>query len=54
MEKSVSKFIGALLRLTGLGIILWGLITKNPAGGFGVLVGLIGRVIYEYFDDWFG
>lgn len=54
MNNSVSKFIGKLLQLIGVVIILWGIITKNPAGAIGVLVGLIGRVIDEYWDDWFG
>jgi hypothetical protein len=54
LETSVSKLIGKLLQLIGVIIIVWGLIAKNPAGGIGVLVGLIGRVIDEYWDDWFG
>lgn len=53
MERSASKVIGKLLQLIGVIIILWGIITKNPAGAIGVLVGLIGRVIDEYWDNWF-
>ena len=53
MDSSISKAIGKLLQLIGVIIIVWGLSTKNPAGGIGVLVGFIGRVIDEYWDDWF-
>jgi len=53
MDTPVSKIVGKLLQLIGVIIILWGLITKNPAGGIGVFVGFIGRVIDEYWDDWF-
>jgi hypothetical protein len=54
MDRSPSKFIGKLLQLIGVIIILWGIIAKDPAGGIGVLVLVIGRIIDEYWDDWFG
>lgn len=54
MGNSVSKLVGKLLQLTGVIIVLWGIVTKNPAGGIGVLVGLVGRAIDEYWDEWFG
>jgi len=54
LYNSVSKLIGKLLQFAGVFICLWGAITYNPAGAIGALVAMIGRVIDEYWDDWFG
>lgn len=54
MNYSISNIIGKLIQLAGIAVIIWGMITKNPVGGIGVLIALIGRVIDTYWEDWFG
>lgn len=50
-----SKAIGGIMQFTGVILCLIGAINGNLAfGGIGVLTGLLGRMVSEYWEDWFG
>ena len=54
MDNPVSKVIGKGMILIGLGIGLYAMLAKDPLVGIiGGSAAMLGRVIDEYFYDWF-
>jgi hypothetical protein len=54
MEQSASKIVGKLVMMIGLGMCIYaGVAGEGWYGAIGGLVVLGGRIIDEYFDDWF-
>jgi len=55
MQQTTSKIVGKLVTLVGLSMGVYaGIAGEGWYAAIGGLVILGGRVIDEYFDDWFG